>query len=294
MRSPPRVHAGFFGQRGFALPLVLLVFLVCSFVLTVILQRHGASALAVQRQVDQYVGHHELSGLQEMIDRWTQLAQPSIKETLETDGLAFSMSIADGTQINVFLYDAQGAALGNTSSLAGRQRLIAARTAELLRELTASGYRPSVEEGGVDTRTGAGIGGGTGELLRSGGPAMICVGSAPEAVLRALAQSVIDPDKVESVVQAITALQSKADEEPITMQEVNGALRDIGIEGQGLTDLQSMLVDNPVLWRVVAVTESGGRVIRRTSGLMLSVRADSTTLGRTTQFLQWEVLPARE
>ncbi len=279
--------------RGFALPMVLLLALIASLGIVVLLNRQGADNLAVKRYVNDYRNHHLHAGLSELIHQWMVTTRVTeLSQAVTPEGLAFKLDMPDRGTLAVYFYDAQGAGLTATGALGGRERDIADRVKALLRDLVNSGYTATAEAGGVDARTGTAVGGGTGELIRSVGPAKVSINSATDPVLRAIAMATIAPERVEGFMNAMARGRERG---RLGDKELGEALKDAGLTPQETQDVELMLTVHPTLWRAICIkTTALGVETERTTGMILVLPKNGLPFERTIQVLSWESLPTAQ
>lgn len=279
-------------SRAFALPMVLLLALIASLSIVVVLNRQGADSLTIKRDVDAYKHHHLYASLSELIHSWLSTQRGSLSDSLTAEGRAFSLDLPDRSDLSIYLFDAQGAGLTITGSLGGREREIADRVAVLLRDLAATGYTADADSGGLDEDTGLGVGGGTGELIRSVGPAKVSLNTATDPVLRAIAMATIAPERVEGFVNAIIRARERG---RLADKELKDAATDAALTPQETADAQLMLTTQPTLWRAVCIrTTSLGHELERSTGLILVLPRTGQAYERTIQVLSWESVVARD
>lgn len=271
--------------------LVVLLTLVVGLGIAMLFQRHGVAALAARRQADDYIARHAGLGMRELISRWISTVRGKLAESLDEGGFAFSLEFTDGQRIDVYLRDAQGTALAETSGLTGRRREIV----ELMKFL--------LEQGPQDEQN---------PLLRRHGPSEISLASAKPEVLRALAVAIVGPEKATKVAEAIARrLEDRANEDPSSRRSTGGmnprpdatlpveqilrVVREEGVEPNQVAEFQAMLVATPTLWFVTAeVRGAGGRVVDRAGGLIEIDPARNDPFNQNGPFLTWETLPLDE
>lgn len=217
-------------RRAFALPLVLLLVLVCSVMLTVMLQRHSTSLLTTQRELDGYAFGHASRGMSDALDAWLKFLQrKTIAEALDEEGNAFSLSVEGGQELQFRLRDGQGLALATLSGL-GNDNVRLGR--EILRRL-----HEELREDAVN-------------FVRDEGPLAVSVNTAPPEVLRAVLGAITEDDSGDGLVADILS-RREADGliDPDSLQTL--------ISGSELTEefkakAKALLTANPALWRVYA------------------------------------------
>lgn len=264
-RPAPRAR-----RRAFALPLVILLVLVGGLAVVVLLDRHSGSHRAVARQVSNYINHHRAAGIMECILRWLDTARGHIEQSLDDGGLAFSMVHPRDGRIDVYLHDAQGAALTDASALSGRKREIAEDLKTILDALPES----LRVEG----------------MTRPAGPAEISINGAPPIVIQALCAAIIA--KPEKAVAAANALIRARTDQKLTPADLHTALTQADLDPADLRELQAMLVISPKLYMCTAETkDSSGHLIDRSQGLYEIDDTRADTLKQSGAFLTWEQIP---
>ncbi|MFG0327087.1 MAG: hypothetical protein ACF8SC_07470 [Phycisphaerales bacterium JB037] len=105
-------------RRGYVLPIVLLLTLVCTLAATVMLNRQNAQTAAVRRQIDHYQEHHGSRGIEEVIAAWVETLEVNeLPAIIAEDPKVLDMTLADGSVASVFLSDGQSRALASFSGV---------------------------------------------------------------------------------------------------------------------------------------------------------------------------------
>lgn len=304
-------------RRGFAMVLVVLLTLVVGLGIAILFQRHGVASLAARRQADDYIARHAGLGMRELISRWLSTVRGKVADSIEGDGFAFTLEFSDGQRIDVYMRDAQGTSLADTSALTGRRREIV----ELMKFY--------LEQTPLEDQQ---------HLLRRHGPSEICIASAPPEVLLALAQAIVGPERAEDVAEALSerrderfdrregtdsgsniAAESAAAE--AIERATGGASPGGGANGRGgmnshglasvdqvlrvlseenvdpgkIAEFRAMLVAAPTLWFVTAELKGvGGKVVDRAGGLIELEAGRTDPFNQNGPFLTWETLPLDE
>ena len=264
-------------RRAFAFTMVILLMLVVSMGIGVAMTRYSAQAKTVAREVGKYREHHLGRGLQEAIGAWLrQQNGRDLREVLEPDtGHAMDILLADGSQVTVYLRDAQGAALSN---------------------LTGQG-QVQVEEGGMILRN---LAANTREeeylrFTRPFGPFTISIESAPDRVLDAAARVVAGS----LADRFLTELQSLRDRpEPITRTELTRIATESGLSSEQRAAVFRIFATDIELWAVVIEVRSGrgtskGHVISRYGGITRIRVNNRNTSGNPMElgaFITWREL----
>ena len=283
-RTPPTSAQRPRAPRAFALPLVVLLLLVGGLTVGLLMERHGISFRAVARHVENYKSHHRSSGIKECILRWLDTARGRVDQSLDENGLAFSMEVSGEGRLDVYLRDAQGGCLSDPAALSGRRREIVEDMKFLLESVPAAN-RP---EG----------------CLRPVGPAEISIDSAPELVIRALCRAVIpEPERADQAAAAIFDRRATTRSQGgpasgavgglggVGTGNIADALRDLPINERQRREIASMLVAQPTLYECVVETrDTGNKLLNKSTGLykLDDSRSDTFKQGG---FLTWDALP---
>lgn len=281
-------------QRGFALPLVVLLTLVGGLAIALLLQRHGVQSLAYQRQVENYTNHHEASGVMECILAWLPTARGKIENAVDENGLAFSMDLSgnssqsNAARIDVYMREGQGSMLRDPSAVFGRKREIVEDAVYVLDTMP--------EELKVEG------------LFRTVGPPELSLKTAPAIAIQAICTAVIeDPKKADEAAREILRTR---DEMLAETQEggvggvggvavdpsptlVTNALQDLGLTAQEQKEITAMLTVKPTLYECVAETfDRNNRLLARSGGYYLvSDVAQNQAIKQRGAFLSWEQKP---
>ncbi len=298
-------------RRAFALPLVVLLLLVGGLTIGLLMERHSISYRAIARHVENYKSHHRAAGVKECILRWLDTARGRVDQSLDENGLAFSMEVSGEGRIDVYLRDAQGGCLADPSALSGRRREIVEDMKFLLDSIP-----PERRIEGI---------------FRPVGPPEISIDTAPEIVIRALCRAVIpEPDKADAAALAIfdrrgaTSSQDPANfgssgvgstpsgsagqgakgagfggagtgataPTGVGVGNIADALRDLPITERQRREIAAMLVSSPTLFECVVETrDTGNHLLNKSSGLYKLDEAKSDTFKQGGGFLTWDALP---
>ena len=298
-------------RRAFALPLVVLLLLVGGLTVGLLLERHGVSYRAIVRNVDDYKNHHRAAGIKECILRWLDTAHGRVDQSLDADGLAFTMDVSGEGHIDVFLFDAQGSTLSDPAALSGRRREIVEDIKFLIESVPAE-QRPN-------------------NLFRPVGPPEISLNTAPDLLIKALCLAIIgEPEKANQAAIAIfdkrSTLGLGADSQPdlgrnaaasgLSGSKSTGlnagtgatgatgappaganiadALRDIQITERQRKEIASMLVVQPTLYECIVETRNSSNVLlNKSTGLYKLDESHSDTF-KQGGFLTWDALPLED
>jgi hypothetical protein len=266
-------------SRAFALPLVILLLLVGALTVGLLMERHGVSYRAIVRNVDNYKNHHRAAGIKECILRWLDTARGRVDQSIDSDGLAFSMDVSGEGHIDVYLRDAQGSALSDPSTLSGRRREIVEDMKFLLETIPAD-QRPD-------------------NLFRPVGPPEICLNTAPDLLVKALCLAVVgEPTKANQAVVAILDRRASVNPAATGANNTNNiadALRDVPITERQRKEIASMLVTQPTLYECVVETRNSSDVLlNKSSGLYHLDESRSDTFKQGGGFLTWDALPLND
>src|SRR4051812_26592877 len=118
--GPPPPRPSRHARRAFALPMVLMLVLISGVLLAVMIDRQGAQALTVQRELDSYTFHHISRGVQEAIEAWIRNnGNNDIAGALDVDGHAFDLQVEGGQLVRISFYEAQDTVLAELAGLNG-------------------------------------------------------------------------------------------------------------------------------------------------------------------------------
>lgn len=265
-------------ERGFALPVVLVVMVVLSSLIAIMLERQSADQLLAERQLVWYQEHHARYGVEEVLAAWLRTVPRNVTllDALGPDGHAVDLNLRDGTVAEVFVRDGQGAVLTNFEALAAEDlpwaRELAARYGDLC---AASRVEPRI---------------------RAVGPATLSVSTAPPEALRA-AIEVLLPDADANLAVSIILSRRTSSNGAEVLREVQTALALTTVERQRLA---RALAPTPTLHLVEVRLRSarGARAeLARFGGNTLIERTRTTGDGMWTSrsaFLDWGPLAVVE
>ena len=263
-------------RRGFAIAMVIMLMVVVGLGIGVALSRFSAQTKTVARQIEKYQDHHLGRGLQEAIGAWLkQQNGRNVLDALEpSTGHAMDIILADGSEVSVFLLDAQGTALSNLSGLSDRQ----------------------IEEGGAILRN---LSLNTTEkeflgLTRPFGPPTISVSAASNRTLDAAAR-VAAGEFAERFVSELETLRVQMT--TITRSDLTRASSAAGLSSeQRAAALRTFAVDTE-LWAVIVEVRAGmgmnkGRLISRYGGITrIRISTRNQTSGNPLEigaFITWK------
>lgn len=273
-------------DRGFALPLVVLVALVSSLAVTVLLAQHSTGHLAMARHVRDYRSHHQGSGLREVVSRWVSTVHSTVGESIDGDGRAFDLEMPDSGTISVYMRDGQGTCLRDATTVTGRRREIVESMIELL--TTYANEQAANDLAANDpaqTKRAP-------ELFRPAGPAQISLTGASREVLLALCLSILPDARKGDDAMRLLERRSQDRTEKMPVKKAMEDLRAKGIEPEAIREFEAMLVDRPTLWLVQADSiGKDGKLFERNGGLFEASPGRQETYNQNAGFLTWDVLP---
>ncbi len=256
--------------RAFALPLVMLLVLVGGLTVGLLMERHGVSYRAVQRNINNYKNHHFAAGVKECVLRWLDTARGRVDQSIDDDGLAFTINVQGEGRIDVYFRDAQGSILSDTSALSGRRR-------EILEDMKF--LIDQVEPELLPER-----------LYRPVGPPEMSLDTLPDIALKALCLAVVSTP--EKALQTATALISRRESSRSAAGDIVNVLRDLPIEEIERKEIAAMLVANPSLYEVLAETrDTSDGLLQKSSGLYRLDETRNDTFKQGGCFLTWDALP---
>ncbi|MFO0493350.1 MAG: hypothetical protein ACK51T_13080, partial [bacterium] len=98
-------------QPGFALPLVLMLLLAASVLVTVLLTRRSSARVAVKKQSDGYVSHHIQAGLKDFISVFLSTAKRTKESNIAGGVVGFNLDLEQNLRMEVRLKDLGGSIL---------------------------------------------------------------------------------------------------------------------------------------------------------------------------------------
>jgi type II secretory pathway component PulK len=248
---PPSLPSAGAHQRGFAIAMVVLLMVVVGLGVGMAMTRFSAQSKTVARSIEKYQDHHLGRGLQEAIGAW--LRQQNGRELLDVlepeTGHAMDIVLADGSEVAVYLRDAQGAALSNLSGLTDRQ----------------------IEEGGLILRN-LSVNTTEPEFLRFTrpfGPATVSINTAPARVLDA-ASRVAAGEYADRFIAELEALQNQGTS--ITRTDLTRASTSAGLSSLQRAAALRIFSTDIELWAVIIEVRAGrgmnsGRLVSRYGGI---------------------------
>jgi len=216
-------------RAGFVMALVLTLLIVSALTIAAAMERSGAQARLVMRQIRDYQRHHEMFGVRAIVSKWLrEQRNASLTELADDEDAPFhyAFRMPEGAFIRVWVREGQGVPLGSLEDVpSDLQEAYEAVLARL-----------------PDDRP---------ELLRAVGPPAISVNAAPRVVLEALFEEEGDRFAREIIRQR--------EREPVNAQTLSEAYDDAGIQNAARAAVAPMLVFESDLWQVlIDVTDDVG------------------------------------
>jgi len=257
---------------------VLLLVLISGIVIAVMMERHTAQAITVQRELQGYTFHHSSKGSQEAIEAWLRYsgAIRNMAEALDSDGHAFDITLDNGQTIRVSLFDAQDGVLAELAGLPTQSRELAR---VVLEELQSKAGNQAVR------------------FVRREGPLAVSANSSPDEVLYAAINAITEGEGTEQLVAEIT---HNRQEGALTPQSLNEIYTRVSLSPDARGRIGQVLTAQPTLWRVVAEAEASQAVYprppaRRFCGLVVvsgaganNPRDRASQLQRNSMIISWE------
>lgn len=239
-------------RRAYALPIVVLLALVGTIVVSAILEYVSAQSRSVGRQLSSYEEHHMSRGLREVIGAWMQRARADdIREYLAPDGRAMDLEFRDGSRITIWMRDGQGTALRDLTQLSG----------------------PDLDDGRAVLRSiarGASDDARFLELTRAVGPLAVSAHSAEHSLLSMIAEALVtEGDSSKFVSEVISA----RDAGQLDRAHYQQAMVSAGLTADERTRIERAITLEPTVWSVEAEIHRrdartlGGWVDERYAGL---------------------------
>ncbi|MFG0247197.1 MAG: hypothetical protein ACF8MF_14225 [Phycisphaerales bacterium JB052] len=246
-------------RRAFAFVMVILLMIVVSLGIGLSMTRFSAQTKTVARQVDKYQEHHLGRGLQEAIGAWLrQQNGRDLHEVLEPEsGHAMDILLEDGSEVSVYLRDAQGAALSNLTNLS----------------------EVEIEDGGLLLRN---LASNTTEEeylreTRPFGPFKVSISSASDRVLTAAAE-VIAGSLADRFLAELDGVRYS--DEAISRTQLTQIATSSGLDSDQRAAMFRIFATDIELWAVIIEVRAGagpqqGHVIARYGGVT-QIRVSST------------------
>jgi hypothetical protein len=271
-------------QRGFALPVVLVVLMLVSVVSAVMLQRQASQRLISERRLGWYREHHARFGFEELIDAWLRSLPRNVMllEVVGENGHALDIDLRDGTIVSIYLRDGQGALLVSPDAVepAARETVIA--TTERFDQIVGINGRP------LERRTV--------------GPRALSLRSASPEAMRAVVDTISGvPGSGLAFANAIVAERTMTEDGSVSDAALTAALRATELTEEQAQPLRAAFVQRPTLYFVVVELRPKSALAARSAetvrfGGYIPVRADRVSEGQSafaqrSGFLSFERLP---
>lgn len=280
VRSRGGSRGGPRASTGFALPMVVLLVLLATLMLSVVIQRATAQGYTIKRQRDAYLEHHASRGFQEVLNFYVQsLGRVPVAEILEEDGHVFDLHLRDRSVVSIYIRDAQGTLTTSLVGLNEQQQYLVLKPLSYLERLAPG-------------RT---------DLVRPAGPLQVSARTASKEVLDAIEGALTDAEPSGTLAAAI--IKARADGQ-LTAAELTAAGSEAGFtSGLRASDFRNLLTHEPTMFRAIVELRQpqyggGMRLMARYSGLMQvqgstggQAAGTATGLVSASLFLSWGPLP---
>ncbi|MCC6426461.1 MAG: hypothetical protein IT435_06540 [Phycisphaerales bacterium] len=226
-------------RRAFALPLVVMLALAGTILLSVMLDRQSGQTLGLARQTASAREFHFARGLREIFQSWAgaQLRgagrQSPLRNALDLDGRVGEITLVDGTHITMYAFEAQGTPRSDFTGLTRQEREDARAILEAIGPIPPN--RRARE-------------------TREFGPLPVSVFSAPIETLSAIVEHVTAGVHASDILEALMALR---DDPQTTNSGLSKPEITQHLEDEQSDELQRMLTLTPRLWEVVLDAQFG-------------------------------------
>lgn len=268
-------------ERGFALPMVILISLVAVVLVAAMLGRQSTQGLAVARQVEAVRDWHFSRGVREIVDAWMRSrVTGSFRELLAADGRAFDLSMEDGTQLSLFLVDEQGTLLTDTGGL----------TADEVIDL-----RGALEALGQEVPASRLV-----SMTRRVGPSSVSLWTATPEVIGAVCRQIAGSEGADECKRTLLDLREK--KQRLGMGDIQDAGASAGLNEKHRAALGRMITSEPTLYRFVLDVKAseGAASVARYTGHLVARSTLTRGAGLRTgaaparsSFLSWEKVQPR-
>ena len=207
-------------RRGFALPLVILLLLISGMTIVVIMQRQTAQSQLVEEMIGDYQSHHAAFGVRAIVRKWlNQKTGRELAEFADEEDVSYRFILPSDMYVSIWIRDGQGMPVVSPLDIGP----------------TNLNYYTEINRR-VQQRTRT--------PLRSKGPALISVGTAPRVVLAALVE---DEEQGQRLAQRLIDARERR---PLDRDELMTQLRRAGLADDEIARIISIVTFDPVLWRV--------------------------------------------
>ncbi|MCC6677956.1 MAG: hypothetical protein IT436_12500 [Phycisphaerales bacterium] len=214
--------------RAFALPLAVLLSVTATLMAAVMLDRVTAQTLTVQRTLEDYRATHQKRGMCEVVQFWLREVANGRRaaDSLDPDGRALDLQLADGSVVSLFIADGQSTMLADLSALADADRQLAGQMLAQLRSQSP----------------------GLHDSERAFGPLAISANSAPHQVLQAAATAIAGADPGAAFANAV--IEARA-QKALSSQDLSELALKAEIEGEPRGRLLRAITAEPSMWKVL-------------------------------------------
>ncbi len=239
-------------NRGYVMPVVVLLALVASLTVAVVLNRDTVRASAANAQLQSYIDDHRERGLREVIALWLQFsAKQELEDLIADNGVAFTVDYSGDRTLTVWFTQSQSTALVNPAGLETKQPTTEIMPLERQREI-ADLVREHLEIAGP---------GYSDRFGRQAGPLAVNIKLAPPEVIHAMAMAVVANAEIVDVYTAdLVRLRDSEDE--ITRLQLLDVARDAGLNDDEQSEVTALWTTIPTLWNVRAELTGPDGVIR--------------------------------
>jgi len=230
-------------RRAFALPLMLVVLLSVSLIVTVAMQRHAAQVRVVERQINEYKRRHDMYGVRATVLHWVKnISRGELQDMAGKPSAVHVFELPSGATATARVIDAQGLPVRGATDVDNDIK-------EFYRATLARLYsRP--------------------DLTRGVGPWQINVASAPREVLEALPS-----DNGPAFAEEILALRRGG--ETVDRAAFSEVVSNMPLDGEDRRFLTRVAAFDSSLWKIIVDTEDwAGR--RRYDMLLLRTPSETT------------------
>ena len=237
------------------MPLMLLVLLAVSLIMTVALQRQAAQSRVVQRQINEYVRRHDAYGVRATVMHWLKnLSRQDLVALASTPGASHLFELPSGARAIARVSDGQGLPLRNITAVDDELKsLYQAMLARLA-------SRP--------------------DLTRGVGPWQISIPGAPREVLEAMISE--NGPELAREVQRMRRGDGEVDR-----AEYSRVVSTMSMEGDERRFVTRVTAFDSVLWKVVVETEDWAG--RRRYDMLIERGPAQTTLHEWDEYSEAEL-----
>lgn len=210
-------------RRAFAMPLMLLVLLSASLIVTVALQRQEAQTRQVERQINEYRRRHDMYGVRAVVLKWIrELTRSELAEHADSPDKTHVFELPSGARAVARIQNGQGLPLRSSATVENELKPQYFAMLARLRE------RP--------------------DLTRGVGPWQISVNGAPREVLEAMTEE-------NGPTFADEVLRLRRGSGGVDRAEFSQAVSTINMDSDDRLFITRAAVFDSTLWKVVVETE---------------------------------------